>query len=173
MAKVPRDRAFAMAVLFTGHGPNTFKGKRHDLHGAYLPELMLENAEMPGVILDGSDLRKAWLKGTNLRGSRLVQADLHEANLDGADLRDCLLVNTNLMNATLSGADLRGADLTRAKLQGATLQNAKLDGAEQLRLVASLYDTVLPADIESELKQGHSRLFRKPTNPEDDPDYFS
>lgn len=172
MAKVPRDRAFAMSVLFTGHGPTTFAGKRHDLHGAELPELMLENAEMPGVILDGANLRKAWLKSSNLRGARLVLADLHEANLSYSDLRDCLLVNTDLTNATLTGADLRGADLTRAKLQGANLQNVKLDETEQLRNVASLYEAILPDGIESEFKTRHSRLFRKPARAEDDPDYI-
>lgn len=172
MAKVPRDRAFAMAVLFTGHGPATFAGKQHDLHGVKLPELMLENAEMPGVILDGADLQKAWLKGANLNGARLVLADLHEANLSGADLRDCLLVNTNLINADLRGADLRGADLTRAKLQGANLQNVKMDEAEQLGNVASLYEAALPDGIGPEFKTRHSMLFRKPARTEDDPDYI-
>ena len=173
MKKLPVDRQFAMQVLFTGHGPTTFKGHNHDLSQASFPELMLENAEMPGVILDGADLHKAWLKDSNLFGARLVLADLHEAELSGADLRNCLLVQTNLMNATLRGADLRGADLTQAKLQGACLAGAKLDGVEQLVNVKSLYETRgLPAEIESELVERRSLLFREPAKPEDDPNNF-
>ena len=61
MAKVPRDRAFAMAVLFTGHGPTTFAGRQHDLHGAELPGLALDNAKMPNVILSRANLSAAKL----------------------------------------------------------------------------------------------------------------
>ena len=91
MAKVPRDRAFAMSILFTGHGPTTFAGKQHDLHGAKLPELMLENAEMPGVVLTGADLRKVSLVEANLR-----EAKLGEAILDGAILRKAKLCRASL-----------------------------------------------------------------------------
>ena len=173
MKKLPVDRQFAMQVLFTGHGPTTFKGHNHDLSQASFPELMLENAEMPGVILDGADLQKAWLKDSNLFGARLVLADLHEAYLSGVDLRNCKLNNANLINANLRGADLRGADLTRTKLQGAQLNDAQIDGTEQLANVKSLYETRgLPAEIESELVERRSLLFRKPAKPEDDPNNF-
>ena len=173
MKKLPVDRQFAMQVLFTGHGPATFKGHNHDLSQASLPELMLENAEMPGVILDGANLQKAWLKGSNLYGARMVLADLHEAELSGADLRNCKLNNANLINANLRGADLRGADLTRTKLQGAQLNDAQIDGAEQLAYVASLYEASgLTDDMRSVLKEHNPMLFRKPPDPEDDPDNF-
>ncbi len=173
MSKLPFEKQVAMEVLFKGHGPTTFKGIVHNLSRSELPELMLENAEMPGVILDGADLQKAWLKDSNLRGSRFVLADLHEANLSGADLRDCLMVQTNLMNATLRGADLRGADLTRAKLQGAQMDDIQIDGVDQLAYVASLYQTIGLTDaMTSALKQRNPGLFRKPSKPEDDPDNF-
>lgn len=171
MSKLPFEKQVAMEVLFKGHGPTTFKGVIHNLSRSELPELMLENAEMPGVILDGADLQKSWLKGSNLCGARLVQADLHEANLSGADLRNCLLVQTNLMNATLMGADLRGANLTRAKLQGAQIDDIQIDGVDQLAYVASLYKTVGLTDaMMSALKRRNPGLFRKPSKPEDDPD---
>ena len=173
MSKLPFDKQVAMEVLFTGHGPTTFKGVVHNLSRSKLPELMLENAEMPGVILDGADLQKAWLKDSNLFGARLVLADLHEAYLSGVDLRNCKLNNANLINANLRGADLRGAELTRAKLQGAQLNDAQIDGAEQLAYVASLYEVSgLTDDMRSVLKEHHPRLFRKPPDPEDDPYNF-
>ncbi len=172
MSKLPFEKQVAMEVLFKGHGPTTFKGIVHNLSRSELPELMLEDAEMPGVILDGADLQKAWLKGSNLRGARLVLADLHEADLSEADLRNTLLVNTNLMNAILRGADLRGANLTQARLQGACLEGAIVDGADQLSFAASLYRAWgLSAEIETELANRSKTLFQKPTHTDDDPDY--
>ena len=171
MKRISSSKQVAMEVLFTGHGPTTFKGRRHDLSRAYLAGLFLENAEMPGVILDGADLQKAWLKGSNLRGARLVLADLHEADLSYADLRDCLLVNTNLTNAILCGADLRGANLLRANLAGACLDGIKLDDPEQLALAASLYKSFgLDDAAQSALNERNPELFWKPVTPEDDPD---
>ena len=173
MSKLPFEKQVAMEVLFKGHGPTTFQGIVHDLSQSELPELFLENAEMPGVILDGADLQKANLKGCNLKGARLVLADLHEADLSDADLRDCLLVNTNLINAVLRRADLRGANLTRTKLQGACLEGAILDSAQQLAYVASLYEAWgLPVEVESELVKYNKRLFRRPQKPEDAADNF-
>ena len=173
MKKLPYPRQIAMETLFTGHGPTTFKGKEHNLSHAYLAELMLENAIMPGVILDSSNLRKAWLAGSDLSGSRLVLADLEEANLSRVNLKNANLYGVNFTNAILREADLRGADLKRAKLQGACFDDAKLDGAKQLQSVKSLYHASgLPADIESELKKRRKWLFDKPDDQDDDPDNF-
>ena len=173
MKKLPYPRQIAMEALFTGHGPTTFKGKEHNLSRSYLVELFLENAEMPGVILDGSNLRKARLVGSNLDSARLVLADLEEADLSRVNLRNSRLVNANLTNAILREADLRGADMTLAKLQGAYFDDVKLDGADQLATAKSLYNaTGLPVEIEDELKKRRPGLFRKPDNPDDDPDNF-
>ena len=174
MKKLPYPRQIAMEALFTGHGPSTFKGKEHNLRRSYLVELFLENAEMPGVILDGSNLRRACLVGTNLNSARLPFSDLQEADLRSSNLQNCLLFNTNLINANLRGADLRGADLTRAKLQGAALDDAKLDGVEQAARAASLFRTTgLPPEMVSELLERRPSLFQKPENPDDNPDYFA
>ena len=171
MKKLPYPRQIAMETLFTGHGPTTFKGKEHNLSHAYLAELMLENAIMPGVILDSSNLRKAWLAGSDLSGSRLVLADLEEADLSQVNLENAKLYGVNFTNATLREADLRGADLRLAKLQGACLVGAKFDAPGQLAHVASLYQAWgLPEKIEAELKERRPRLFEKPENPDDDPD---
>ena len=148
MAKVPRDRAFAMSILFTGHGPTTFAGKQHDLHGAKLPELMLENAEMPGVILDYANLYGAVLKKANLNGASLVMANLEYADLSGA---------------YLIGADLRDAILKNANLSSTDLTEAKIDGVNQLARAGYLYEVSgLTPEVESELRKHHSHLFRKP-----------
>ena len=173
MKKLPFEKQIAMETLFTGHGPTTFKGKEHNLSRAYLVELFLEGAEMPGVILDGSKLQRARLTGSNLAGARLVLADLEEADLSGVNLENANLYGVNFTNAILRGSDLRGADLRQAKLQGACFDDAKLDGAEQLQSVKSLYQASgLPAGIESELMGRRQWLFRKPDDPDDDPDNF-
>ena len=171
MKKLPFEKQIAMETLFTGHGPTTFKGKEHNLSRAYLVELFLEGAEMPGVILDGSKLQRARLTGSNLAGARLVLADLEEADLGGVNLENANLHGVNFTNATLREADLRGADLRLAKLQGACLVGAKFDAPGQLAHVASLYQAWgLPEKIEAELKEQRPRLFEKPENPDDDPD---
>lgn len=168
MKKLPYPKQVAMEALFTGHGPTTFKGKEHNLSRAYLVELFLEDAEMPGVNLNYSNLHQAWLVGSNLAGSRLIRVDLEAADLRRVNLQDCKLINANLANA-----DLRGADLARAKLQGANLADAQLDDATQLAQAASLYQAQgLPAEIAAELKQLHFHLFQKPVNPADDPANF-
>ena len=165
MEKLSYPQQIAMETLFTGHGPTTFKGKEHNISRAYLVELFLEDAELPGVNLNYSNLHKAWLVGSNLAGSRLIRADLGDADLRRVNLQDTTLINANLTNA-----DLSGANLSRAKLQGANLANAQLDDAAQLAQAASLYQTQgLPAEIAAELKQLHSLLFQKPANPSDDP----
>ena len=165
MKKLPYPKQVAMEALFTGHGPTTFKGKEHNLSRAYLVELFLEDAEMPGVNLNYSNLHQAWLVGSNLAGSRLIRVDLEAADLRRVNLQDCTLINANLANA-----DLRGADLARAKLQGANLADAQLDAAAQLAQAESLYQAQgLPTEIAAELKQIHSHLFQKPANPADDP----
>lgn len=175
MEKLPYDRQVAMEVLFTGHGPDTFKGIIHNLSRSKLPKLILENAEMPRVILDESDLKKARLRGSNLQGARFVLADLHEADLSRADLRHCKLNNANLINADLRGADLRGADLTLTKLQGAKLGGVKLDEdeLEQLAYAKSLYGARgLTSETKAELDKRNPSLFWKPENQEDDPYRF-
>lgn len=165
MKKLSYPQQIAMETLFTGHGPTTFKGKEHNISRAYLVELFLEDAEMPGVNLNYANLHKAWLVGSNLAGSRMIRADLEAADLRRVNLQDCTLINANLTNA-----DLSGANLARAKLQGANLANAQLDDAAQLAQAASLYQVQgLPAEIAAELKQFNSHLFQKPANPADDP----
>ena len=174
MKKLPYPRQIAMEALFTGHGPVTFEGKEHNLSRSYLVGLFLENAIMPGVVLDGSDLRNAWLVGCNLESARLVLADLQEADLSRVDLRNSTLVNTNLTRAILRGADLRGADLSLADLKGAFLDGAKLDGFEQLETVKSLYRTRgLPSEVASQLQEQCPHLFWKPENSDEDPDNFT
>ena len=173
--KLPYDKQVAMEVLFTGHGPTTFKGHKHDLSRSDLPELFLENAEMPGVILAGANLQRAKLMGSNLAGARLEQANLQDAWLNHVDLRNCILFQTNFIRADLRQADLRGADLTRANFQGAYLDGAKLDddGVEQLKKAASLYETSGLTDGQrTALEKHRPGLFRKPSKPEDDPDNF-
>ena len=173
MKNLPYDRQVAMEALFTGHGPTTFQDKMHNLSRAYLVGLSLENADMPGVILDRSNLHKAWLAGCNLYSARLVSADLKEANLRHADLRNCRLNNANLTNARLEGADLRGADMTDATLQGAFLDGAKVDGPRQFESVASLYGVSgLAPDILTELTAKRAGLFREPANLQRDPYYY-
>ena len=165
MEKVPRDRAFAMAVLFTGHGPTTFAGKRHDLHGAELPGLALDNAEMPNVILSHANLTAAELPGAVMQGANLQATRLTSAILAGANLQDACLIDADLRWADLTGANLIGANLGHADLSGAHLTSALLDGPEQLQNVKSLHDVKgLPTDFEEKLRAEQLHLFNEPAS---------
>jgi len=63
-------------------------------------------------------------------GRQLEEADLFGADLDGTDLHCAHMRGANLFGASLKGADLRGADLRGASLFGADLDGARLDGAD-------------------------------------------
>ena len=107
-----------------------------------------------------------------MQGGICIQADLsltscHPAPIANPGQDACLIDADPTMERIFDGANLM-----RAKLQGADLRNVKLDEAEQLRNVASLYEAMLPDEIESEFKTRHSRLFRKPERADDDPNYI-
>ena len=163
MKKLPYDKQVAMEVLFTGHGPTTFKGIVHQLSRAELPGLILDDAEMPNVILKRANLTAAELPGVVMQGANLQATRLTSAILAGANLQDACLIEADLRWADLTGADLRGADLGHADLGGARLSDAFLDGPEQLRNVKSLHDVKgLPADFEAKLRAEQLYLFNAP-----------
>ena len=100
---------------------NDPRGKRADLHGAYLGGAYLRGANLRGANLRGANLYKADLRGAelieaNLSGACLSEADFYGANLVLADLRCANLREANLYKANLSGAALYEADLSGAKL---------------------------------------------------------
>jgi uncharacterized protein YjbI with pentapeptide repeats len=91
----------------------------------------LNQAELNGAALSGSDFRGANLIAATLKGSILRKADLSDADLRGAtfaraDLRNAEFDNADLRWADLTGAFLRGATLTRANLSMAYLDGANL-----------------------------------------------
>jgi uncharacterized protein YjbI with pentapeptide repeats len=138
-------------------GERNFQGV--NLSGAYLPWVVLSEANLSKVNLVGGDLSEAYLNGANLSQAYLNKANLSYAELIGANLRGADLSNanlgvtdlseatltwtnlseTNLSSANLSGANLVGAkftnldlsraDLSGAKLNGVNLNEANLDGA--------------------------------------------
>ena len=91
------------------------KSPRADLHGFYMRDVKIPNA----------NLRKAVLYKCSLRGADLSGADLREADLRGADL----------IYADLSGADLTGADLAGACLSGAKIENTIFSDANMPKAV--------------------------------------
>ena len=88
-----------------------------------------EEGLVPGVRLDGLDLRGAQLSGARLCGVSLRGAALDGALLVGADLRETDLEWSGLSGANLSAADLRGSNLAYADMRGASLLTADLSGA--------------------------------------------
>ena len=133
---------------------------RMDLHGAAMPAVYLDHADLSGARLSAADLRFAILNSSDLTNADLSNADLTNTDLSKADLtfahfsganltyasligavlvhawvrdanlRSAFLVDADLSGASLSGADLGGADLRGADLSGADLTNADLSSAD-------------------------------------------
>ncbi|MFE1746690.1 pentapeptide repeat-containing protein [Coleofasciculus sp. H7-2] len=116
--------------------------------GPALFTLVLDKADLSGILFKGASLTGASLRNSRFLGAgedgRLGTfddwiadfngADLKEANLTGALLSDVPLNRTNLIRATLnranlSNAQLVGANLSSAKLIGADLRQAVLENA--------------------------------------------
>lgn len=89
--------------------------------------IVLDAADLSGMILTGIDLSGVSLRGATLHATNLMNADLRGADLSGADLTEADLIAARLDEAVLSGATLRETDLL-----GAVLTNARY-GADDLR----------------------------------------
>lgn len=123
-----------------------------DLRGSNLKIATLTDANLSGADLSNANLILAFMDGINLSGATLHGANLNgaqlsKANFSGADLTKAELSQANLLDADLSGADLEGAVLVSAKLgtanlKGANLKDANLRGVN--RSMALFCDTVMP-----------------------------
>ena len=128
-----------------------------DMHGFFLADKRLDEANLERADLTGADLRNASLSGASLGeatldGAELVGADLGGANMSvdrdkndptdyTASLRGAVLMEASLVDARLSGADFTGADLSLARLREAALQATRLSGASLI--YSDLRDTDL------------------------------
>jgi uncharacterized protein YjbI with pentapeptide repeats len=93
-----------------------------------------KNSTVPGLHLEGADLRLARLESADLRFAHLEGVDLWRAHLEGAflygaHLEDASLYETHLESAGLFKAHLQGARLLEARLESADLVEAHLEGA--------------------------------------------
>jgi uncharacterized protein YjbI with pentapeptide repeats len=104
-----------------------------DLHGADLPQAMLDDANLACVIFTDADLTRAHLARANLAGADLVRTILHIADLTSADLRGAHVEMAKLDTADLTGADLTRARLAVAQLPGANIRDANFTSADLRR----------------------------------------
>jgi hypothetical protein len=177
--KTRRDVQAAVAVI--GRRTAERDIRVFDLHGVFLAEAILDNANItsrgseqdsvknanPSAYLGGVDFSRATLKDANLVGASLVDAKFIGANLTRAKLTDADLTDADLTPADPTGpnfirADLTGADLTGADLTGAKLTYAKLTGTDLTGAVWS-HDAEPPADWEREVSSGRlKRILARP-----------
>jgi uncharacterized protein YjbI with pentapeptide repeats len=85
------------------------------LNGANINEVILKDAWLPEIQLQGAYLKKANFFNTNLTEADLTEADLTEADLTEADLTEADLTEANLQKANLTEADLKQANLRKVK----------------------------------------------------------
>jgi hypothetical protein len=94
-------------------------------------QVVLSDAQLPGVTLIGKDLSDMFLTGAQLTGANLGAANLHGAALFKANLTGAVLTSANLDQAELLSANLSNTELTGAKLAGAkNLSTADFTGAK-------------------------------------------
>jgi len=119
-----------------------------DFSGAYLREVMLENADLSGACFRDALLDRASLSGVILDGADFSGASLQQANLShsrghavcfrGADMQQVQALDASWTAADLSQTKLQrllapNLDLTDAVLDGAQLEFAVLLGADAAR----------------------------------------
>jgi len=114
---------------------NLISIRRLNEQGVYEIDLSnsgLQQVDLTGVKLIGSDLSqaqcyKALFKGADFRSALMDEINLKEAVLTAADLRRARLRGAMLEYADLQGADLRGADFTNANISNVTWKGAIYD----------------------------------------------
>lgn len=90
----------------------------------------VEEAVAKKIMLIDADLECVNLNGANLANADFSLANLRYANLSGANLIKADFTGADLQNAKLNDANLEGADFTSALLRGANLNNANLANAD-------------------------------------------
>ena len=108
------------------YGATIWNAWRHDHHQE---SIVLDGADLSGMILTGIDFSRVSLRGARLHATNLMNADLRRADFTGADLTEADLIAAKLQGAILTGATLREADLLGADLTGAIYAPADLIGA--------------------------------------------
>jgi hypothetical protein len=92
-----------------------------------LSQARMGNRDWRGLICQYSNLTRAWMPNAVLDEAQLNGTDLRHAHLVGARLTNAQLNGAHLQRADLRNADLRGADLTDACLDQADLTGTRSD----------------------------------------------
>jgi len=124
----------------------------------------LAGMELEGISFDGSDLRGSDFTGSDLYGAFLCDSNFESCRFTNADLRSAFIHNDNFR-----GADLRGARLCKDEMGGglriyqSDFTNAILDGAD---FAGAAYDsmTIFPEGFDP-TEHGLSRLGESEENP--------
>ena len=127
---VPTDIREAVDVI-GGHNNWSPKSSDYyaDLSFTCLAGLALNDANLDGTNLIGTDLQYSDLNGTSLSNANLLDADLSSGEFQRTDFTCALLPKANLNKAWLLAAKLYGADLIRVDLTDALVDDADLTDA--------------------------------------------
>lgn len=110
--------------------PGAVRSYRHlGLADASLPGIQLDGADLRDTNLDRADLSDASLIGADLSTVHLRQAKLARANLTGANATSALLGGIDGYRLIAPNADFHWADLGRGYFAEATFEGADLTGA--------------------------------------------
>ena len=91
-------------------------------------EVLIENEDLTGVNLSGSDFTCASFVNVILNQADLTKCRLHNTLFEKCSLRGAILNEADLEGAMLRGANLQGCSICGANLYASVLERAKLDG---------------------------------------------
>lgn len=105
-----------------------------NISGASLKKVKLWDANMTGVIAEGTDFSEACLENPDFTGANLKKAIFIGTSVKGASFQKANLQETNalgifLMESNFTEADLSTINLSQADIFNVNFQSAKLDNA--------------------------------------------
>lgn len=160
MATSPGSRRISANELLAMYaaGQRDFQGcdlSGESLAGHHLDQIILTDATLIDVRLDGASLCFANLQRANLTAAHLHRVNLLDADLSESVLKDVSAEGAMMIGANLTKSDLRSANLNYCAMAGVCLDGADLSGAElvatnlsgaklvEARMNASMCETVL------------------------------
>lgn len=114
-------------ILFACEGAPPITG----LDELNLEDAQLEGADLNGLLIEWTNLRRANVRGFSLYWGGMVEVDLEGADLEAANLRGTWLWRVNFRSCNLRRVDLRNSySGGRSAVCGCIFEGANLDGAQ-------------------------------------------
>lgn len=113
--------------------------KRIPLHGAQLPNVVVENAVLTGIDLTDANLKGAIFRNSNLDDATLLRADLNSGKLLQSSFKRTCLSESNLQHSAILRSNLSQAEIINANFSGSLIHRSTMDNM-MARIGYSLFE---------------------------------